>query len=51
MNGLSNGLEYKVFVYGNYEENDYLDWIKESKFGIWIGRHELRICFSRIFEL
>lgn len=30
----------KIFVYGNYNENEYLDFVKNCTFGIWIGRHE-----------
>jgi len=37
----SNGILYKVFNYNTrYDENEYLDYLKESKFGIWVGRHE-----------
>lgn len=32
--------EYKIFTYGQYQEDYYLDWIKQSVFGIWVGRHE-----------
>ena len=38
---ISNGILYKVFNYNTrYDENEYLDYLKESKFGIWLGRHE-----------
>jgi len=33
-------LKYKVIVYGKYKEEDYIDLLHSSKFGIWIGRHE-----------
>jgi glycosyltransferase involved in cell wall biosynthesis len=33
-------IEYKIFKYGSYNENDYLQYIKNCKFGIWVGRHE-----------
>lgn len=32
--------EYRVFIYGQYKEDYYLDWIKQSVFGIWVGSHE-----------
>lgn len=32
--------DYKIFIYGNYSENEYLNYIKSSKFGIWVGSHE-----------
>ena len=32
--------EYKIFKYGSYQENDYLDYIQSAQFGIWVGRHE-----------
>jgi hypothetical protein len=33
--------EYKIFSYRNrYTEEDYLNYLKQSKFGIWIGGHE-----------
>lgn len=34
------GLIYEVFCYGSYNEADYLAYLKESKFGIWIDAHE-----------
>ena len=31
-------VEYKVFDYRKrYNEDDYLSWLKECKYGIWIG--------------
>lgn len=32
--------EYKIFTYGSYQENEYLDCIQSSQFGIWVGAHE-----------
>lgn len=31
---------YKVILYGNYEEKEYMDLLEKSKFGIWLGAHE-----------
>lgn len=33
-------LNYKIIKYGSYQEDDYLETLHTSKFGIWIGRHE-----------
>lgn len=33
-------ITYKLIVYGNYKEVDYIQTLHSSKFGIWIGRHE-----------
>ena len=33
-------LSYKVIVYGKYNEEDYIEILNSSKFGIWIGCHE-----------
>jgi hypothetical protein len=34
-------ISYKIFNYNTrYEEKDYIDYLHESKYGIWIGRHE-----------
>lgn len=33
-------LNYKIIRYGSYSENEYLDLIRQSKFAIWLGRHE-----------
>ena len=30
-----NVVEYKVFDYENDNEEDYLLWLKQSKYGIW----------------
>jgi hypothetical protein len=38
---MENSILYKVFNYNiSYDENEYLDYLRESKFGVWIGRHE-----------
>jgi hypothetical protein len=34
------GLNYKVIKYGSYTEEEYLDILNSSRFGIWIGCHE-----------
>ena len=34
------GLNYKVITYGSYSEDEFIDTIRKSKFGIWIGTHE-----------
>jgi hypothetical protein len=37
----AKNLNYKIFSYKNrYQENDYLTFLQNSKYGIWIGRHE-----------
>jgi len=33
-------MKYKVIVYGKYKEEDYINTLHSSKFGIWIGCHE-----------
>jgi hypothetical protein len=33
-------LTYKLITYGSYKEEEYIDTLHKSKFGIWIGRHE-----------
>jgi hypothetical protein len=33
--------EYRVFSYDSrYDENEYIKYLQESKFGIWVGAHE-----------
>lgn len=32
--------DFCIFSYGEYNENDYLNYLQQSKFGIWVGRHE-----------
>jgi hypothetical protein len=34
------GISYKIFSYGHYNEVDYREYLSESKYGIWLGRHE-----------
>jgi glycosyltransferase involved in cell wall biosynthesis len=34
-------INYKIFNYDQrYNEEEYIDYLKYSKYGIWIGRHE-----------
>jgi len=33
-------LHYRVFTYGSYERNDYINTLHKSRFTIWIGSHE-----------
>lgn len=34
-------IEYRIFSYSNrYDENDYIQYLQDSKFGIWVGAHE-----------
>jgi hypothetical protein len=52
----SKNFEYKVFHYGHYKQDDYIEYLKKSKFGIWIGCHEsqgfaLQIALSRNIPL
>jgi len=36
-----NNIEYKVFSYTNrYKQDDYINFLKTCKYGIWIGSHE-----------
>jgi glycosyltransferase involved in cell wall biosynthesis len=34
------GLQYTVIRYGSYTEDQYLQTLRTSRFGIWIGSHE-----------
>jgi glycosyltransferase involved in cell wall biosynthesis len=37
----SKNINYIIFNYNtNYQENDYLNYLQNSSYGIWIGRHE-----------
>jgi len=37
----NKNISYKVFDYKkHYKEIDYLNYIQQSKYGIWLGRHE-----------
>lgn len=33
-------IPFKTFRYGRYDQNDYLNYLQNSKYGIWVGRHE-----------
>ncbi len=33
-------ITYKVFQYGHYNEQEYISYLRECKYGIWLGRHE-----------
>lgn len=36
-----NNINYKIFHYGcKYPENEYFEYLQNSKYGIWLGRHE-----------
>jgi len=36
----SKDINYKIFNYKiKYDENTYIEYLKNSKYGIWIGRH------------
>jgi hypothetical protein len=37
---LSRGLRYKIYRYGSYQRQEYIDTLKQSRFAIWIGSHE-----------
>ena len=34
------GLRYTLLQYGSYQEDEYLNVLRSSRFGIWIGSHE-----------
>lgn len=36
----NKGLIYRVFSYGSYSNDDFLNSLRQSKFCIWIGSHE-----------
>ncbi len=37
----TRNINYKLFSYNNkYQESDYIAHLKNSKYGIWVGRHE-----------
>jgi hypothetical protein len=37
----ANKIEYKIFHYmKRYDETEYLTYLQQAKFGIWLGRHE-----------
>jgi len=31
---------YRIFCYGSYRDDDYLNYIQNCRFGIWVGSHE-----------
>lgn len=34
------GIKYTIINYGNYNEDDFIELLGKSKYGIWIGSHE-----------
>jgi len=34
------GLSYRLFSYGSYKNEDYMNTLRTVKFGVWIGSHE-----------
>lgn len=37
----TQNIEYKIFDYkARYDEEEYINYLKEAKFGIWLGCHE-----------
>jgi len=36
----SKGIEYRVIIYGQYQEREYLNLLRQTKYIIWIGRQE-----------
>uniref|UniRef100_A0AB39JBT8 Glycosyltransferase n=1 Tax=Florenciella sp. virus SA2 TaxID=3240092 RepID=A0AB39JBT8_9VIRU len=36
----NNKVLYKTFRYRGYKQEDYIEYLKTCKYGIWIGRHE-----------
>lgn len=36
----AKGLRYKVYRYGSYHRDEYIETLKKSRFAIWIGSHE-----------
>lgn len=36
----SFGVAAKVFQYGSYQEAEYLEYLRDSKYGIWVDAHE-----------
>lgn len=36
----SKKIRYRIFEYGSYQEQDYLNYLREAKYGIWLGTHE-----------
>ena len=41
LNTNDDAIDYKIFDYRKqYNETDYISWLKQCKYGIWIGCHE-----------
>jgi hypothetical protein len=36
----ARGLRYKVYRYGSYQRQEYIETLKKTRFAIWIGSHE-----------
>ena len=36
----SKKTRFKIFKYGSYNEEDYLNTLQKAKYGVWVGRHE-----------
>lgn len=37
----NKSINYKIFSYNHrYDENEYLNFLREAKYGIWVGAHE-----------
>jgi len=36
----TKGLRYKVYHYGSYQRQEYIETLKKTRFAIWIGSHE-----------
>jgi hypothetical protein len=36
----AKGLRYKVYRYGSYQRQEYIETLKKTRFAIWIGSHE-----------
>ena len=34
------GNNYRIFRYGSYKEEDYLEYLTTCKYGLWVGTHE-----------
>ena len=37
---IEKGLRYKIYKYGSYEKNEYINTLLKTQFVIWIGCHE-----------
>jgi hypothetical protein len=36
----AKGLRYKIYHYGSYQRQEYIETLKKTRFAIWIGSHE-----------